>query len=71
MASSVVNALTGAAKTRIVPARRGFAFAVKAGCRFRIIDVHGEQVVDMMAWRAPYSSDTSCEHFLHLIQDGS
>ncbi|KAM6511128.1 hypothetical protein FALCPG4_016130 [Fusarium falciforme] len=43
MASSVVNALTGAAKTHIVPAGRGFAFAVKAGCRFRIIDLHGEQ----------------------------
>ncbi|WAO96131.1 DUF1989 domain-containing protein [Fusarium falciforme] len=63
MASSVVNTLTGAAKTHIVPAGRGFAFAVKAGCRLRIIDLHGEQVVDMMAWRATYSSDTSCEHF--------
>lgn len=63
MASTIPNALKGAAKTHVVPAGRGYAFTVKAGSHLRIIDLHGEQVVDMMAWRAPYSSDTKCEHF--------
>ncbi|KAF1842274.1 uncharacterized protein K460DRAFT_388974 [Cucurbitaria berberidis CBS 394.84] len=34
----------------IVPAGHGYAFAVKRGTRFRIVDLHGEQVVDFMAW---------------------
>ncbi|RYN73254.1 hypothetical protein AA0117_g7928 [Alternaria alternata] len=63
MTSTIPNALNGAAKTHVVPAGRGYAFTVKAGSHLRIIDLHGEQVVDMMAWRAPYSSDTKCEHF--------
>ncbi|CAO2657138.1 Nn.00g032640.m01.CDS01 [Neocucurbitaria sp. VM-36] len=34
----------------VVPAGYGHAFAVKKGTRFRIVDLHGEQVVDFMAW---------------------
>jgi uncharacterized protein YcgI (DUF1989 family) len=38
-----------------VPAAHGHAFEVRAGSRFRIIDLHGEQVVDFMAWCTPYT----------------
>ncbi|KAF2727409.1 hypothetical protein EJ04DRAFT_395776, partial [Polyplosphaeria fusca] len=31
-------------------AAHGYAFAVDKGDRFRVIDTHGEQVVDFMAW---------------------
>jgi uncharacterized protein len=42
---------TNAKLTRyVVPAAHGHAFAVPRGSRFRIIDLHGEQVVDMMVW---------------------
>ncbi|KAF2000174.1 hypothetical protein P154DRAFT_203810 [Amniculicola lignicola CBS 123094] len=34
----------------MVPAAHGFAFSVKKGDRFRVVDLHGEQVVDFMAW---------------------
>ncbi|KAH7402848.1 hypothetical protein BKA66DRAFT_10479 [Pyrenochaeta sp. MPI-SDFR-AT-0127] len=34
----------------IVPAGHGHAFVVSKGTRFRIVDLHGEQVVDLMAW---------------------
>ncbi|KAF2458599.1 hypothetical protein BDY21DRAFT_340730 [Lineolata rhizophorae] len=34
----------------IVPAGHGYSFAVSAGERFRIVDLHGQQVVDFMAW---------------------
>ena len=60
-ASTIPNALEGVAKTHVVG--RGYAFTVKAGSHIRIINLHGEQVVDMTTWRAPYSSDTTCEHF--------
>lgn len=63
MVSTIPNALKGAAQTQVVPAGRGYAFTVKAGSHLCIIDLHGEQVVDMMAWRAHYSSDTKCGHF--------
>lgn len=33
-----------------MPAAHGYAFAVKKGDRFRVIDMYGEQVVDFMAW---------------------
>ncbi|OCK82517.1 hypothetical protein K432DRAFT_262618, partial [Lepidopterella palustris CBS 459.81] len=36
--------------TYIVPAAHGYSFFVQSGTRFRIIDLHGEQVVDFMAW---------------------
>lgn len=34
----------------VVPAAYGYAFSVTKGSRFRVIDTHGEQVVDFMAW---------------------
>lgn len=34
----------------VVPAAHGYAFAVNKGARFRVVDLHGEQVVDFMAW---------------------
>lgn len=37
-------------KTTVVPAGHGHAFPVTAHTRFRIVDLHGEQVVDLMAW---------------------
>lgn len=36
--------------TKIVEARHGYAFKVKKGERFRIVDLYGEQVVDFLAW---------------------
>ena len=44
----------------IVPAAHGYAFTVKAGEYFRVVDLHGSQVVDFMAWVPPYK--TSSEH---------
>ena len=35
---------TSAPKTHHVPASHGFAFSVRPGTRFRIVDLHGEQV---------------------------
>lgn len=37
-------------KTTVVQAGHGYAFAVSAGDRFRIVDLHGTQVVDFMAF---------------------
>ena len=37
-------------KTHIVQAAHGFAFEVKKGERFRVVDLYGEQVVDFAAW---------------------
>lgn len=37
-------------QTHIVKASHGFAFEVKKGDRFRIVDLYGEQVVDFAAW---------------------
>jgi uncharacterized protein YcgI (DUF1989 family) len=37
----------------MVPAGHGRAFAVSKDTQFRIVDLHGEQVVDFMAWVAP------------------
>jgi uncharacterized protein YcgI (DUF1989 family) len=34
----------------LVPAGHGHAFAIARGTRFRIVDLHGEQVVDLFAW---------------------
>ncbi|KAF2110518.1 hypothetical protein BDV96DRAFT_202874 [Lophiotrema nucula] len=34
----------------VVPGAHGYAFAVAKGNRFRVIDLHGEQIVDFMAW---------------------
>lgn len=47
-------------KQHIVPGGHGYAFEVKRGTSFRIIDLHGRQIVDMMAWVLPYPD--SCEH---------
>lgn len=45
---------SGTAKPHLVPAAHGYAFQVKAGERFRVVDIHGQQVVDFMAWCPPY-----------------
>ena len=45
---------SGRVHTHIVPAAHGYAFEVKSGDHFRIVDIHGQQVVDFMAWCAPY-----------------
>lgn len=55
--------LTGKTKSKVVPAGHGFAFELNEGASCRIIDSHGAQVVDFMAWVVPYSPLTSCEHF--------
>lgn len=36
-----------------VPAGHGYAFEVKAGHHFRVVDLHGLQVVDFAAWALP------------------
>ena len=38
----------------IVPGGHGHAFEVQKGTSFRIVDTHGHQIVDMMAWVTPY-----------------
>ena len=48
------------AQQHIVTGGHGYAFEVSRGTSFRIIDIHGSQIVDMMAWVLPYPS--SCEH---------
>lgn len=39
--------------TKVVQAAHGYAFAVKKGSRFRVVDIHGQQVVDFAAWPLP------------------
>ncbi|KAM0230857.1 hypothetical protein ACHAPO_008913 [Fusarium lateritium] len=63
MSARAAGTLKGATQIHIIPAGRGFAFAIKAGSQFMITDLYGQQVVDMMSWRAPFSADTKCEHF--------
>jgi len=48
----------------IIPAAHGYAEAVKAGTIFRLIDLHGQQVIDMSAFVSPYTYDAiaSAEH---------
>ena len=53
-------AATSGCEHHIVPGGHGYAFEVKRGTCFRIIDIHGRQIVDMMAWVLPYPS--SREH---------
>ena len=36
--------------TKVVPASHGYAWPMKKNSRFRIVDIHGKQVVDFMAW---------------------
>lgn len=55
-----MTVLNEGAQHHIVPGGHGHAFEVKRGTSFRIIDIHGHQIVDMMAWVTPYP--TSCEH---------
>lgn len=37
----------------IVPASYGYAFEVKSGSHFRVVDLYGQQVVDFAAWVLP------------------
>ncbi|KAK4988183.1 hypothetical protein LTR66_003400 [Elasticomyces elasticus] len=48
--SEARNAFKSSPKEHVVPAAHGYAFKVKAGERFRVVDIHGEQVVDFAAW---------------------
>ncbi|KAH7073270.1 hypothetical protein FB567DRAFT_196528 [Paraphoma chrysanthemicola] len=43
----------------IVPAGHGHAFPLPRGTRFRIVDLHGEQVVDLFAWVRDSKSSAS------------
>ena len=47
---SIPSDATSGPKTHICKAAHGLAFEVKKGERFRIVDLHGEQVVDFAAW---------------------
>ncbi|ORY04690.1 hypothetical protein BCR34DRAFT_572548 [Clohesyomyces aquaticus] len=51
------SAYTTVSKT-LIPAAHGHAFSLPASSRFRIIDIHGEQVVDLMAWINPNPPST-------------
>lgn len=42
--------LPASVTTHIVPAKHGYAFKVKRGDVFRIVDIHGNQIVDFMAF---------------------
>jgi uncharacterized protein YcgI (DUF1989 family) len=48
----------------IIPAAHGYAEAVKAGTIFRLVDLHGLQVIDMSAFVVPYTygAIASAEH---------
>lgn len=46
------------AVTITVQAAHGFAFPVSKGSRFRVVDLHGQQVVDFMAWTRSSSKCT-------------
>lgn len=37
-------------RTHIVPAAHGYAFEVKKGEHFRVVDLYGEQIIDFAAW---------------------
>lgn len=45
-----MDASNSTPQTHIVKASHGFAFEVKKGDRFRIVDLYGEQVIDFAAW---------------------
>ena len=47
----------------VIPAAHGLALTLKPGAHLRIVDLHGQQVVDFMAWALPFQPDNSCEHF--------
>lgn len=48
--SATPTNLSASAKTHVVPAKHGYAFKVKKGDIFRIVDLHGNQIVDFMAF---------------------
>ncbi|KAL8711870.1 MAG: hypothetical protein Q9220_003814 [cf. Caloplaca sp. 1 TL-2023] len=58
--STPANPNSSTSKTHIVQGGHGHAFEVSAGTSFRIVDLHGKQIVDLMAWVLPYPS--SLEH---------
>jgi uncharacterized protein YcgI (DUF1989 family) len=49
-AGSSLSEFTSGPKTLICKAAHGLAWEVKKGERFRVVDLHGEQVVDFAAW---------------------
>ena len=48
-------------RSHTIPAAHGFVFTPATGSHFRIVDLHGAQVVDFMAWCRPFSPQS--EHF--------
>lgn len=44
------NEPPASAKTYIVPAKQGYAFKVRQGDVFRVVDLYGNQIVDLMAF---------------------
>ena len=50
-------------KHRTIAAGHSFALTLEPGAHLRIVDLHGQQVVDFMAWALPFSPDNTCEHF--------
>ncbi|KAJ9655763.1 hypothetical protein H2198_005469 [Neophaeococcomyces mojaviensis] len=50
---------------KLIPASHGYAAALKAGTSFRLIDLYGQQVIDMSAFVLPFPDNqiASAEHF--------
>lgn len=57
--SSATPPESSEAHEHIVPGGHGYAFVVQKGSSFRIIDLHGTQIVDMMAWMLPPAAKAS------------
>jgi uncharacterized protein len=53
MLSSLTLSTAKKTQTRTIPPKSSHAFLLKARQSFRIIDLHGAQVVDLMAWTHP------------------
>jgi uncharacterized protein YcgI (DUF1989 family) len=53
LASLTLLNLASKTKTHIIPPAHGHAFHLPPGKSFRVVDLHGEQVVDLMAWTDP------------------
>ena len=49
--------------THIIPSAHGHAFYLGPNKSFRIVDLHGQQVVDLMAWTSPGDPRYVCDIF--------
>ncbi|KAL8865418.1 MAG: hypothetical protein Q9174_006896, partial [Haloplaca sp. 1 TL-2023] len=56
VATSVLHDQDSQVTHHTVPGGHGHAFKVEANTSFRITDLHGRQIVDLMAWVLPYPS---------------